>query len=306
MNSIYTSKYIKEYHTVLLDIMTRRRKIDSESVGERITTSLRLPVELLERIDHAWKDSDKYTGRTHFIESACNYYLDCEPCPTCGALNYSTAKICSSCESKLEPYQEILQMIQSLVNEYDDYYNQIISCKDEFDDLYGKIKWHLDKIDPKKREIVSELISPHVSTITSNLESINHYLEYYDIFSKDSSSVPQDFVRKKFPDLDVHDIALTYLEKGVVDISLSLLDDMHDDLEYSLINFFHHSAKRLLSNPDIPNKHFQTYSQLSRLRYSLWDKRLKVSHIKDAMYHCLAVLKNIEKTIDIVNKNLNN
>lgn len=283
----------------------RRRNISSENEGGRVQVSLKLPKDVLDRIDESWKSGEIYTGRSHYIEEACKYYLDCVPCPKCGTLNYSTAKVCSSCESKLEPYQGILQMIESLVNEYDDIYNQIVSCKDEFEDLTGKINWHIDKLDPKKKEIISEIISVDINTISHNIESINHYLKYYDIFSQNPTAVPQDFISEKFPDFDVREMVKTYYENGFVDFPLSLADEIHDDMEYSLMNFYHHSAKRILSNPNMFNKHFHTYSQLSKLRQCLLDKEWKLSRTQDLMFNCLALLKKIEKTIDILNKNIN-
>lgn len=282
----------------------RRRNI-SEEKGERIQVSLKLPKDIVDRIDESWKSGETYTGRSHYIEEACKYYLDCVPCPKCGALNKSTAKVCSSCESKLEPYQEILQTIESLVSDYDEAHNKIISFKDEFNDLAGKIDWHLNKLEPKKKEIISEIISPYLNSISKSVESVNHYLEYYDIFSKNPSSVPQDFINKRFPDVDFYQILQAYFEKGTVDLSTSLLDDIHDDVEYSLLNFFHHSAKRILSNPDQPNEHFHSYSKLSQLRYSLWDKMVKIHRLEGVMHNCLVELKRVEKTIDLINKNIN-
>lgn len=283
----------------------RRRNVSAEEKGERIQVSLKLPKEILDRIDESWMSGGIYTGRSHYIEEACKYYLDCVPCPKCGVLNKSSARICSSCETKLEPYQDILRMIESLVREYDDACNEMISCTDEFNDLSGKINWHLKKLEPKKREIISEIVSPYVHLISNYIESVNNYLKYYDIFSKDSSSVPQDFFSEKFPDFDAQKILQTYFETGVADISMSLLDEIHDDMEYSLMNFYHHSAKRILSNPDQPNKHFHTYSQLSSLRNLLWDKKPKLIRLKDTMNNCLAYLNNIENTIDLINENIN-
>lgn len=285
----------------------RRRNVSSEEKGERIQVSLKLPKEILDRIDESWKSGEIYTGRSHYIEEACKYYLDCVPCPKCGTLNYSSAHICSSCETKLEPYQDILRMIESLVSEYDNVCNQMISCKDEFDDLSGKIHWHINKLDPKKWEIISEIISPYIHIISNYTESVNNYLKYYDIFSKDSSCVPRDLISKKFPDFDADKILQTYIEyldTGVANIPLSFVDEAHDDLEYSLMNFFHHSAKRILLNPDMPNKHFHTYSQMLHLRSSLWDRRLKLIRLKDMMCNCLVYLKTIENTIDLINENI--
>lgn len=172
--------------------MTRRRKIDSENVGERASTSLRLPVELLERIDNAWKSSDEYTGRTHFIEKACRYYLDCEKCPNCGNFNHKQSVICSMCETKLGTFNRLLKLIEEMLHTYDEIIEDISKFVRDYDDLFGKIRWLLDKLKVENKFSVGTIIE---GTFVSTERGINKgrvFLKCYNIYSKyDNFPIPQ-------------------------------------------------------------------------------------------------------------------
>lgn len=283
----------------------RRRNISAEEKEERIQVSLKLPKSILDQIDKSWKSGSNYTGRSHYIEEACKYYLDCVPCPNCGTLNKSTAHICSECEFKLQPYQQILSLIESEVHNYDQIHNHILSLKEEFDDLAGKINWHLNKLEPEKKSVISDVLSLYIHSISLKMDVVNTYLKYYDAYSQDSSVSPRDFLSEKFPDFDVAQIIQTYIDTGDLDYSLSnKINDMHDDITYSLLNFYYHSAKQILSNPEKPNRYFQTYSQLSTLRHSLWDRKMSLINVEKLISSCIIELKNVDKTIDLLNQKL--
>ena len=65
----------------------RRRRIDVDNLGENTQISLKLPKKVLDWIEDACNEDSKFTGRSHFIDNACRYYLNLKPCPSCGKLN---------------------------------------------------------------------------------------------------------------------------------------------------------------------------------------------------------------------------
>lgn len=273
----------------------RRRNIEEK--GERIQVSLKLPKEVLDRIDESWKSGEIYTGRSHYIEEACKHYLDCVPCPNCGSLNSSASKICSICEYKLLPYQELLGIIREEVSIFDKIHERIIALKSEYDDLHGKITWLLEKIvseDNKNIPNVGELFALFLNSHKKYSKSISTYLEYYNIYAlQGSSQSPLNLLMEKFPERD-----FTHLN-GVgnfADLMYSF-NDVFYDIRYSTLHFEYQSAKIILSNPNLAS-----YSKLQELHKLLIEDRRAVLIVNMEMEEGLNELKTAEKMVDVLTK----
>lgn len=143
-----------------------------------------MPVELLKRIDDKWKASDEFTGRTHFIEKACEYYLDCEKCPVCGNFNHKLSVVCSMCESKLGAFQQSLDYLNELLLTCDRMINQIYDLVRSYDDLFGKINWLLDKLNDEKKSSVVNIIEDMFIITDRGIFKGRFFIKCHEIYSK--------------------------------------------------------------------------------------------------------------------------
>lgn len=132
----------------------RRRKIDVENLGENTQISLKLPKKVLEWIEEACNDDSKFTGRSHFIDNACRYYLSLVPCPVCSTLNPRDANVCCNCKSPLQGMQNILEDIHSRIAEYEEIHAMGCEIADLITDLLNTIHDYINSLDPPTRVLI--------------------------------------------------------------------------------------------------------------------------------------------------------
>ena len=270
----------------------RRRNISSENEGGRVQVSLKLPKDILNRIDESWKSGEKYTGRSHYIEEACKYYLECEPCPECGHLNSYGSKVCSMCENKLKPYYAVLDDIREEVKIWDNLHMEIIRLKDEYDDLKSKLKWLVSKLNAENETLVNDVTEIYLESINKSMNTVNSYFEYYDFYST------QELPLTDFTDI----IEEKYKEKNQKDLG-SIMDMItfnmeYRDVTYSCVHYTYRSAKLLLSDPSSTS-----YKELVKLHIDLASERMGMKVALLDMSLGLENLKSVEKMIDVLNKN---
>lgn len=279
--------------------MARRRKIDSEDVGERITTSLRLPVELLERIDKAWKGSDKYTGRTHFIEKACEHYLNCEPCPKCMHLNHKRALVCSFCGAKLGLFSKNIEYIESHLPFVHEVIDMISHDIESYDNLVEKIYWLIEKLPPTTKSDVEGAVS-YISRQNNRVLGARHFMmvrELYSTYDKLPLPNPAHPINEKYTlDYVAHmsDFNSKYRKKATDNISNQMMDNN------LFVVCYCRSCEIILENPD-------NYTLKDvRNAYNMLDKM--TSHLislKNSVGAALDVLVGFEKMITILIQNQN-
>lgn len=268
----------------------RRRNIKSEEMGERVQVSLKLPKEILDRIDDAWKSGDVYTGRSHYIEEACKHYLDSVPCPKCGSLNSSAAKICSNCENKLEPYLDVLSNIVEELKIYDEIHQEIVRLKEEYDDLNSKLKWLVSKLSTDKEDVVNDITGIYSESINKSLNCVNSYLEYYNIYSSQVLPLtePLDLIETKYEDLDTRSI-----------YDLITFNENYYDVRSAVINYEYRFAKLVISDYSSIS-----YSKLLELRVGLATERIGMKLALLDISNGLENLKSVEKMIDVLTRRI--
>ena len=177
----------------------RRRTIDTNEYGKNIQITLKLPEKILNSIDEALKNSNvNYTGRSHFIEEACKYYLNTKKCPKCGTLNIMDGTICSYCWNKLDSFKETAGILRVKFNIFTDILEELRQMRIEYGDTHNKIKWLIDKQKPDLKEYITSLISPldsyclrlfeKVDSILKNID--NSRLEYLDTTGRIIKELP--------------------------------------------------------------------------------------------------------------------
>lgn len=287
------------YCNALLDIMVRRRKIDSEDVGERITTSLRLPVELLERIDNAWKGSDKYTGRTHFIEKACEHYLNCEPCPNCNNLNHKQAVVCSFCETKLESFYKDVDSIKSLLFAVHEMIGTISDAVVSYDDLNEKIHWLVEKLPPAIKSDIERTIQSPRPPITNGLRDVRYFLMLRDLYSTyDKLPLPN-------PSNPVNEHYMLDLQSHVLEFTSKYGELMPSvtpfaPVESQYLVYSCRVCEIILENPDK-----YTTEEIRKATHRLENMLPYVYALSNSIVAALSILENFEKMIMIQIKNQN-
>lgn len=180
-------------------------KRDSQSKGERIPISLKIPKTLLNAIDAVWKQNPEYTGRTHFIETACQFFLRCEYCPKCNTLNTPASTLCSHCGAPLhasEVFQEIVTEIEKKVDLFEKTIQSIISYRGVYDEIESKINLIAGRLDGKKKDVVKYLLPADNSSLRSANERVDHLISIYTYCSElGFVSTPEDLLKNLFPEL---------------------------------------------------------------------------------------------------------
>ena len=293
---IYALKYNKDYYQLLVgrvwNSMARRRKIDSNNASERITTSLRLPVELLEQIDNAWKSSDKYTGRTHFIETACNYYLDCEPCPNCGHLNNSTSVVCSHCEEKLKPFQDCADLIKEQLKHYSNSLKIISDGINTYDNLFEKIGWLIDKLPLENQNVAKDIVSSTLKSMESGLIIGRDFMKCHELYSTyDQLPLPTPFaILQSHKDLYYIDGRRIESFKSHNDESIN-----HSHAACISANYHYRTGQLVVQNP----RSLQ-FNELEDLMANLDKAIFHIDSTAHDVMTALGYLQTVEKMIDII------
>lgn len=274
--------------------MARRRQGEAESNTEKIAISLKLPKKLLERIDSYWKEnSDSFTGRTHFIEEACSFYLTCERCRKCGRLNVPESPRCFYCGEELEgaEYLEHKNRLISAMSRYDKYVESILSYKEKYSALDNNIKWYINKLDDKKRDAVNALLPGYYSKINRVMKTVEWFLEYRERFEElyeSGQSLPS--IHRFFPQKE--DIFSTESE----DISTESVD-IYNRFRCFGINRAYYSARVLLDNLETANA-----QDLKTCWLGLYSESVHLPAILEDMMEGLDLLKQTEKMIDILSE----
>ena len=279
--------------------MARRRKIDSEDVGERITTSLRLPVELLERIDKAWKGSDKYTGRTHFIEKACEYYLHCEPCPHCHNLNHNHALVCSFCGTKLDTFYMSVDWTKSLLSLVHKMIGAISDAVTSYDDLNEKIHWLVEKLPPTIKSDIEMIIQSPRPPITNGLRDVRYFLMLRDLYStydKLPLPNPANPVNEHYM-LDLQSHISEFISK-YGELMPSVTPDASSKSQFLIYSC--RSCEIILENPDN-----YTPEEIRKSAHNLEKMLPYVYALSNSVVAALSILENFEKMIMIQIQNQN-
>lgn len=270
----------------------RRRNVSSEEKGERIQVSLKLPKEILDRIDESWKSGEIYTGRSHYIEEACKYYLDCVPCPKCGSLNSSRSRVCSMCENKLKPYYDVLDDLREEVKILDDLHMEIVRLKDEYDDLKNKLKWLVSKLTPENETLINDVTEIYLESINKSMNTVNSYFEYYDYYSSQNLPLPDftNLIEEKYKERHQKDLG------SIMD--MITFNTEYRDVTYSFMHYTYRLAKLVLSDPSSTS-----YKELVELHVGLASERMGMKVALLDMSLGLENLKSVEKMIDVLNKN---
>lgn len=160
----------------------RRRKIDVENLGENIQISLKLPKKVLGWIEEACNENPTFTGRSHFIDNACRYYLSLVPCPSCSKLNPRDANVCCYCKTPLQGMQNVLEEIQSLVTEYEEVHATGLEIADTITNLQLDINDFIRSLDTKTRQIIEGEVDDFARRCYSRWAfSVGYFFEYRDL-----------------------------------------------------------------------------------------------------------------------------
>lgn len=279
------------------DCMARRRKIDSENTGERITTSLRLPIELLDRIDSVWKGSDKYTGRTHFIESACNYYLDCKPCPNCGHLNSGTSVVCSHCEEKLTPFQDSINLIDNILKTYDQSFKDISESIAAYDNLFEKIGWLIDKLQSESQASAKSIISGTLKSMECDITIGREILMYRELYSEyNHLPIPTPFAMLK---LHRDKIVIGDRFKSITPSNISERGAMNNSLASGVSTNYNYRVGQLIVQNPLSVQYNDIMEALDNLNHSVYH----IMSVAHDVLSALRYLQTVEKLTDILLQN---
>lgn len=277
--------------------MVRRRQGEPEDNAEKIAISLKLPKKLLDRIDSYWKgNSSTFSGRTHFIEEACSFYLTCEKCSNCGKLNTPQSKLCAYCGNKLEG-EEYLSLKNTVIRElsyYDKIIESIISYKEEYIDLDNKINWYLEKLDDKRKTVVSVLLPDYYSVINRVMKKVDSFFEYRDFYQSlfDSGKPlpsPGVVMGEKYP--DIPDVSIGSVDDPAAPRSREIFDEFRG----IGINYTYYDTKSAISNLDTVST-----QDLKLCHLSLVSEGLYLQSYLDDMIMGLRTLRGIEKMIDVL------
>lgn len=268
--------------------MSRRRKIDSENVGERVSTSLRMPADLLERIDHVWKSSGRYTGRTHFIEAACNYYLDCKPCPHCGHMNSNSSIVCSICEGKLKPFQDCADLINDVLKIYDKSLKEISENIESYDNLFEKIGWLVDKLQSESQTSAKNIILSTMPSMERDIVVGRDFLTWYELYSKhDILPLPTPFAM-----LQAHKELFRPDHKSRIGIP-------HQSLAACVsTNYYYRTGQLVVQNP-LSLQFHDLEDVLANLEKSMFH----IESVAHDVMSALRYLQTVEKLTDILLQN---
>lgn len=275
--------------------MARRRQGDSEDSAEKIAISLKLPKKLLNRIDSYWKEnSDSFTGRTHFIEEACTFYLTCEKCRKCGRLNTPESRTCSYCGEELDgvEYIEHKNRLIGAMSRYDEYVESILSYKEKYSDLDNKIKWYINKLDDKKKSIAEALLPGYYSQINHVMKTVDWFLEYREMFRElYESGLPfpghQETLAQKYNKSSMSSDDFISAESV----------DMFNEYRCFGINYAYYRAKVLLDNLDTANA-----QDLKTHWLGLYAEGVYLPAILEDVVEGLKLLKNTENMIDVLSE----
>lgn len=140
--------------------MKRRRQRNPDDEGSNVQISFKIPSGLLEKIDLAWPMYGKYTGRGHYIEEACRYYLTLEECPECGTLHDEYATHCHVCGQKLHLFDDLTQNLKSLYDEAQRYMVMMRETINKFKIFCGNIAYRLEKCDLNSQKEIEKIVDP--------------------------------------------------------------------------------------------------------------------------------------------------
>lgn len=186
----------------------RRRKIDVENLGENTQISLKLPKKILDWIEEACAENPEFTGRSHFIDNACRYYLNLKPCHTCGELNPRDAVACAYCRAELDGMKEIAAEIRTYVSEFERLHEEGFALVDECISLNNGIEEYIESQKPSSQKY----IRIELAKLTERFDKrIQNALDYFEVYrSKTPNFKPYEY-QQNF-DLKIPDYS-TLLEK---------------------------------------------------------------------------------------------
>lgn len=251
-----------------------RRHFSDDVRGDTKIVSVRLPVDLVNKIDEYLFKYD-IANRTLFIEEACKQRLFSLKCPSCHALNPENGKKCSVCGADLDTFKRALSEFEELYTATCDTRENVLKTTKktlkDFDDL--------DKIAQELRENkeVRHIILPRIKmqieriaeiqknankgvpvlsgTITVNgekktvcfTETESDILEISEalIFDPSSLSVPNDkgnfrplTDEERFLDIKKYTVALYNMKKTYESYldDLDWLCDIYNDINTRLVD----------------------------------------------------------------------
>lgn len=248
----------------------RRRKIDTENLGENTPISLRLPKKILDWIqDVCDNNPDLYTGRNHFVETACRYYLNSAPCPNCGNLNQRDAVSCSYCEARLPAFQEMIEQFYQVVSAYENMLQEGFDIFYEYHKIVNEIKSIIEDLPGELQEHLVEEFKRHLSLCDDfSVSSLVFYNYYNDI---GPGFVYSELYKEHFAESSSLESALrAYF---VFNFSRNKESDKRDPEEFQVIRHlaYYHACKKILS--DDPANHLT--SEYLKLRTPLESDLIK-------------------------------
>lgn len=229
-------------------IHMRRRKIDTENLGENTPISLRLPKKILDWIQEVCDNNpDLYTGRNHFIETACRYYLNCEPCSNCGNLNYREAVSCSYCENRLPAFEQMLEEFHSILNNYEEGINEGFELFAEYQNRVNEILQYISSLsDDVLRNHLIEEFKRHLGLCE---DFAGAALEFYDDYNKLAPDfLYSDLYKEKLSNIYTLESDLHTFKKENLPLNVSL-----SQLEVISHLAYYHACKKIIS--DDPSNH---------------------------------------------------
>lgn len=230
---------------------------ESQPLGERIPISLKFPKTLLNAIDEVWKQNPEYTGRTHFIEVACQFFLRCERCPRCDTLNTPESNICSHCGTPLnstEKFQEIVTEIGKKVDLIEKTIQSIISYRGVYDEINSKINLIAGRLDGKKKDVVRYILPENHSSLETAVDRVDQLISIYTYCSElDFVSTPDEVLRNLYPELSK--------------------SAKHDDVPYTADELYTMSYEtpiflQIIQYIDVVTTYFDVKHRLSNLSYT--------------------------------------
>lgn len=220
----------------------RRRKIDVENLGENIQISLKLPQKVLKWIEMACEDNPGFTGRSHFIDNACRYYLNLEPCSNCGKLNPRDANVCAYCSTQLQGLHDILDKVQSYISDFENVHSLGCEINDTIDNLLNDTQNFINSLDDTIREKIDLELSGFFYRCKSRIKNPSLYFKIY---------------HKKFPTFKTIFLNKEMIVSDYKSVLLGFIDNMNEPLDESanseaavLTSLYYYNLAKTLLNGD--------------------------------------------------------
>ena len=179
----------------------RRRRIDVDNLGENTQISLKLPKKVLDWIEDACNEDSKFTGRSHFIDNACRYYLNLKPCPSCGKLNPRDAVVCAYCRFELDGMENIINVVQPHVIKFEDLHEEGFVLVDACNSLCTELEEYIGAQDPTTQKQIRDKLSKLRERFGIRIQNALDYFNTYE--SQAASFTPFEFQQNfelKIPD----------------------------------------------------------------------------------------------------------